>query len=237
MYLNRYPTSRISIIAGYGGMGKSFLSTYIATQIVLEYGKKVAIINTEEDKEYIKNNFFDVANTIEQLGLVKGNIDIIEQIENNVMIFDFTDATKFDLDFFDTQKRKVRWKALENLRTILEHADVVFMDPLQSFFTVEEHNNKDIRKIFNAIQSVLSEFEDRTLIAIMHFNKESLNTAIKSTDIERKEMNKEEFKKIEYNGLGKLEKMELLDEMRKAIRGGSEFYNAARYVEIHRREY
>lgn len=150
-----FPEYSVSMIAGPGGIGKTWLIINSSIKLIDEDNtRKILAIVSEDNKGKIKSRF----NKIEKRDTKYKNIHI-----SDIMPFD-----ALERDF----KRGV-WKETEDFfkfKEVAKKYDIVFMDPLVSFFSGDENSNADAKKFMVHFINFCKR-EKVTLIFLHHTDK------------------------------------------------------------------
>jgi len=205
--LGRFPAGEVSVIASFGGVGKTTYAMILSFMIGAEENKKVLFWTTEHSSVSLKGRLLRIKETPE--------------------LQEFYELGKDKVGFktempepFVNAKRELNSKALKELRKLLEEYDVIILDPFLTFVEGEENDNVIARKVIKQIRSILSEFNGKAVIFLHHFGKLALNEALlDEEDIEKRDGN------LIRVSRDKVEKLI------RSVRGASAIVDTARYVE------
>jgi len=209
LILNRFPVGKTSVVASFGGVGKTTYAIILAYEIATKEGKRVLFWTTEHSPESIKRRITRIKETPELQ-------EFYEQGKGNVFF-------KTDIpDPLVNSKKELNKNAFNELKKLIEKYDVLILDPYLTFVEGEENDNVIARKTIKKIHSILSEFEGKAkaVIFLHHFGKLALREALlDEEDIEERS--------------GKLIRVsrEKVEELIKSVRGASAIVDTARYVE------
>lgn len=136
------PTGILSIIAGSGGLGKSYLSLYFALELMAE-GKNVSMITLEDPIE-----------------------KIIERIQRLLRKYQKTIDKSVKFTVYEYQEQDL----LELTKNILENeSDVLFIDPIGSVFEDENDNAETSRFMRKLAQIAIS--TKKNIFLVHHIRK------------------------------------------------------------------
>jgi cellulose biosynthesis protein BcsQ len=217
--LGRFPVRCISVIASFGGIGKTTFALITALRIARDEGLRILFWTTEHEEISFVRKIHQICNLPEFWDGGEENRKKIKEIMRNIDIR-FTAPEPF---FTVTSRGKARLNdvAFEEFRTLFEEYDVVIIDPFLSFSGLEENDNSNTRRIFDKLHTILRSFEDerKALIILHHFNKDAIrNVNLKEDDVK---VNNEEIE-IDYDAVLSLYG---------AVRGASSIVESSRYVE------
>ena len=206
--LGRFPEKRISVIASFGGTGKTTYALMLAYEIASKENKKVLFWTTEHSPASLKGRLikFKLTPEVERFYREgKENVFIKTNIPESLL----------------TKEKTINKVGLEKLRALIEKYDVLILDPFLTFVSGEENDNTVIRQVFNEIHSLLFQFEEpKYLIFLHHFGKLALREALlKNDDIDEEKDNQIKVSR------------RLIEELLRAVRGASAIVDSARYVE------
>jgi hypothetical protein len=206
--LGRFPEKRVSVVASFGGMGKTTYALMLSFEIACKEGKKVLFWTTEHSPASLKAKLLKLKLTPEvekYYKLGKKNVFLKTDIPEPLL----------------TKEKRTNKRALKKLKELFEKYDVLILDPLLSFVSGEENDNVVIRQVFNEITTILSEFEKpKYLIFLHHFGKLGLREALlKNEHIEELKENKIKVKRA------------YVEDLIRSVRGASAIVDTSRYVE------
>lgn len=146
------PTGILSIIAGSGGLGKSYLSLYFALELMAE-GKNVSMITLEDPIE-----------------------KIIERIQRLLRKYQKTIDKSVKFTVYEYQEQDL----LELVKNILEQeSNVLFIDPIGSVFEDENDNAETSRFMRKLAQVAIS--TKKNIFLVHHIRKMMQKTKEKET--------------------------------------------------------
>ncbi len=151
------PKTKVTMISGAGGIGKSFLSIQLAIRMVQENSSKKVLLWLSEDtigesRERARQILKKIIKISENdANLILKNIDIIGS--------DAEELTPFIKD--DT---------LVPLKEFLSSYSLVVLDPLIAFFDGEENDNSQARR-FISVLTAISTINLQSIILIHHHGK------------------------------------------------------------------
>jgi hypothetical protein len=211
--LNRFPQYLVSVIASFGGVGKTTFSIMTAYRLAFKYYNpyelKVLIWTTEHRSFSLKKRIKQIENILSQ-----------EEVEIGRKQIFFTNRIP---QHFVNEKKQLNRKAFEIIEKLLNKYDVLFLDPLLSFLGCEENDNSLVRAVFDKLHSILGKYVEtgkpKAIVFLHHFNKLAIgNAKIKEEDI--------------YTNSDSIElKYEKVLDLVAAVRGASAVVDSARYCE------
>jgi hypothetical protein len=208
LILGRFPGGKTSVIASFGGVGKTTYAVILAFEIATKENKKVLIWTTEHSPESIKR----------RIARIKETSELKEFYEKG------RDKVFFKVDIPEplvNAKKEFNSKAFKELRKLVEKYDVIILDPYLTFVEGEENDNVIARKVIKKIHSILSEFgETKAVIFLHHFGKLALREAL----LDKEDIEEKNGKEIRIS-------REKVEELVKSVRGASAIVDTARYVE------
>jgi len=207
LILGRFPAGKTSVIASFGGVGKTTYAIILALEIASKENKKVLLWITEHSPESIKKR--------------------IKRIKETPFLKEFYQLGRHNVFFktdipepFVNSDKNINNKAFKELRNLFQKYDVLILDPFLTFVEGEENDNVVIRKVFKKIHSILSEFEEKYIIFLHHFGK----LALKEASLSDKDIKNQSGRYIEV-------KRNKVEDLIRSVRGASAIVDAARYVE------
>jgi len=211
--LDRFPQYLVSVIASFGGVGKTTFSILTAYRLAFSYYNpyelRILVWTTEHRPFSLKKRIKQIENVLSQ-----------EEVEIARKQIFFTNRTPVH---FVSEKKQLNKKAFELIEKLLEKYDVLFLDPLLSFLGCEENDNSTVRAVFDKLHAILGKFVEsgkpKVIVFLHHFNKLAIgNTKIKEEDITR------------YRDSVEIKYEKVLD-LVASVRGASAVVDSARYCE------
>lgn len=139
------PTGVLSIIAGSGGLGKSYLSLYFALELMSE-GKNVSMITLEDPIE-----------------------KIIERMQRLLKKYQKTIDKDTNFTVYEYQEQNI----LDLVKNILENeSDVLFIDPIGSIFE-DENDNTETSKFMRKLSQIV--ISTKKNVFLVHHIRKFLN--------------------------------------------------------------
>ncbi len=211
--LGRFPCYLVSVIASFGGVGKTTFSIMTAYRLAFEYYNpyelKILIWTTEHRPFSLKKRIRQIENILSQEEVEIGRKQIF--LTNRIP------------QHFVNEKKQLNKEAFEIIEKLLNKYDILFLDPLLSFLGCEENDNSLVRAVFDKLHSILGKYVEagkpKAIIFLHHFNKLAIgNAKIKEEDI--------------YTNSDSIElKYEKVLDLVAAVRGASAVVDSARYCE------
>ena len=194
-----FPAGKLSLIAGAGAVGKTYIALYISLLFVKTNPGKTAFLLLIEDDEYtiLKRTerlideypFLDSA--------YKDNIHYICDGDEEIIKTD-----RFTKQLFYNEKN--------GLREIIKTHDINILDPLANLLPCDENDNAAVADFCKIMRGFVAG-SDSSIIFLHHINKVKIDKISQNSILDEK---------ADFS--------EIVDRIDK-IRGASAFYNAVRY--------
>lgn len=164
LWHNRFPAKMVNVLAGEAGVGKSYLSLYMATQLttggdwpdcenMIEPGT-VLLFTDEESLEYA----------------VKPRLEAHGADCSKVLAFDCI-QTGDDEESQESFALDTAIKELEDLLETIPDCRLIIFDPINSYLgEIKENSNKEVRQGLTKLSRIADKW-DVTILCITHLNK------------------------------------------------------------------
>lgn len=223
--LGRFPVRCVSVIASFGGVGKTTWALITAIRIAKYEGLRVLFWTTEHEESSIVKTLHRIMRLGEFWDVRE---EEKEEMKRALSMVDVRTASPEV--FYESPKSPPNPKVKELFEQILTEYDVVICDPFLSFIgVVDEGANPKFRKFFDTLHEILREFEGerKAVIFLHHFGKEALRTV----NLTNKKDDKDKDVIDEFEDGTIKVKEEVANKLTAAVRGASAVVDSARYVE------
>lgn len=209
---NKKILSKIIMISGNSGSGKTIFTIIISKILDKINNKKILLINEKENKIlikiFIKNNYKNIINKNEIINLENKiyllNINYL--INNKINILEYLNniKNKFDFIIIDSKNYKInKYEKIANKKIYLLESNIVEIEKAKNFFKKENIeiviNNKNINSID---KEIIEKTIDKKILEEINYNK-NINLFI-NNNFNLKYLNKNQIKKF-LNIINKLE--------------------------------
>ena len=194
-----FPAGKLSLIAGAGAVGKTYIALYIALLFVKTNPCKTAFLLLIEDDEYT----------------------ILKRTERLIEEYPFLDSAykdnihyicDSDEEIIKTERftKELYYNETNGLREIIEAHDINILDPLANLLPCDENDNAGVASFCKIMRSFVAG-TDSSIIFLHHVNKVKIDKISQDSILNEKACYAEITDRIDK------------------IRGASAFYNAVRY--------
>lgn len=209
---NKKILSKIIMISGNSGSGKTIFTIIISKILDKINNKKILLINEKENKIlikiFIKNNYKNIINKNEIINLENKiyllNINYL--INNKINILEYLNniKNKFDFIIIDSKNYKInKYEKIVNKKIYLLESNIVEIEKAKNYFKKENIeiviNNKNINSID---KEIIEKTIDKKILEEINYNK-NINLFI-NNNFNLKYLNKNQIKKF-LNIINKLE--------------------------------
>lgn len=194
-----FPAGKLSLIAGNGSVGKTYIALYIALLFVKTNPGKTVFLLLCEDDEYT------VVKRTERL--IEEYPFLESEYKENIHYICDSDEEIIKINRFT---KELYYNPQSGIKELIQNHDINILDPLANLLPGDENDNNVAADFCKIMRSFVVN-SDRSIIFLHHVNK------VRVEQIKRDSIL---AKKLDYG--------EIADRIDK-VRGASAFYNAVRY--------
>ena len=156
----------VSMLAGPGGIGKSFFICRMCIEAALNDDKKVLYLSSEEEVDELNERMKIELRNVMKVPETELE-DAYHKISRNVRLAGL--GTK--IGHFVTADGQKAESEIEKLAAISKSADLIIIDPFISFFAGNENESSSVRIFFDMLSAFASK-EQKTLLVVHHTSKD-----------------------------------------------------------------
>ena len=194
-----FPGGKLSLIAGAGAVGKTYIALYIALFFVKINPNKTAFLLLIEDDEYT------ILKRTERL--IEEYPFLDSEYKDNIHYICDTDE---DIIKINRYTKKLYYNEKNGLREIIKAHDINILDPLANILPCDENDNAAVADFCKIMRGFIAGL-DSSVIFLHHINKVKIDKISQSSILNEK---------ADFS--------EIADRIDK-VRGASAFFNAVRY--------